>query len=511
MLLSMESAVASGTKLDGISIDRDSSVPLYQQLEGALRSALVAGALSAGERLPAIQELAIRLNVSRNTVRRAFQQLAVEGLLEGSSAAGFRAPGAPQKPKVETRVQPVVRPVESDRRPVLEQIDLERLRAEGPARPFRPGFPDTDAFPLERWETLRAQVLKEHAAELLQHGDAFGYWPLREAIANRLRGARGVTCTSEQVIIISGAQQALHLVIQTLLAAGDAVGMEEPGSYRAKAAFLHAGARVLPMLVDEEGLLSPEARRLNPPALIYLTPSNQFPLGVKLSQARRAALLEFARDTGAWVIEDDSDGDFSYSGQFLASLQGTDENGRVIYLGVTGKTLFPSLEIAYLVVPESVLDRFAKTKELLGAQPCAIDQATLAQFIRRGHLNEHVRRMNRLYYQRLQVLAESVDSELDEFIDLERAEAGLHAVGWLRRGVDEPLVTTCAAEAGVELPVLSTFGRTALMRPGVVFGFAAFNEKQIRGATQKLGRALRSKASVGAARSGLLGRLLGRP
>jgi GntR family transcriptional regulator/MocR family aminotransferase len=518
----MESAAPSGTRLAGISIDRDSSVPLYQQLESGLRSALTAGTFPAGERLPAIQELAVQLQVSRNTVRRAFQHLAAEGLLEGATQSGFclrpgfSARGAPEEPKLETSAQPArsgglasLR-VEFNRRSALEQIDLERLRADGPPRPFRPTFPDSNEFPLKRWEALRAKVLKERSVELLQQCDTFGYGPLREAIANRLRGARGVTCTAEQVIISAGAQQALHLVAETLLSPGEAVGMEEPGSYRAKAAFLHAGARMLPMLVDEEGVMAPAARRPKPPAMVYVTPGSQFPLGVKLSLARRAALLEFARNTGTWILEDDCAGDFSYSGQALASLQGEDESGRVLYLGTTGTTLFPALEIAYLVAPPSLLDRFSKTKELLGAQPCAIHQATLARFISEGDLNEHVQRMNGLYYQRLQALAESVDSELDEFIDLEPAEAGLHAVGWLKRGVDEQAVTHCAAAAGVELPVLSSFGRTALLRPGVVFGFASFSERQIRGAVKKLASALRSKAASGVVRRGLLGRLMGR-
>jgi GntR family transcriptional regulator / MocR family aminotransferase len=514
----MESAAPSGTRLDGISIDRNSSIPLYRQLESGLRAALAAGTFPAGEWLPGIQELAVQLQVSRNTVKRAFQQLAAEGLLEGTATlSGFRARGVPQESKPETGAARTLRTtglaspaIEFDRRSSLEQIDLERLRAEGPPRPFRPAVPDINDFPLERWETLRAQVLKERSAKLLQHCDPLGYGPLREAIANRLRGARGLTCTAEQVIVSAGAQQALHLVIETLLSPGDAVGMEEPGCYRAKAAFLHAGARILPMLVDEEGVMTPEARRPNPPAMVYVTPAAQFPLGVKLSLARRAALLEFARNTGTWIIEDDSAGDFHYSGQVLASLQGEDENGRVIYLGAAGTTLFPALEIGYLIAPPSLLDSFSKTKELLGAQPCAIDQATLARFISEGYLNEHVQRMNVLYYQRLQALAESVDSELDEFIDLEPVEAGLHAVGWLKRGVDEHAVANCAAVAGVELPVLSSFGRTALMRPGVVFGFASFSENQIRRAVKKLGRRLRAKAASGVARPSLLDRLMGR-
>ncbi|MBV9760143.1 MAG: PLP-dependent aminotransferase family protein [Acidobacteriaceae bacterium] len=487
-------------EMGGFSISRDSDVPLYRQLETSLRDALAAGAIPPGERLPAIQEMAVELHVSRNTVRRAFQNLAADGLLEGSAASGFRARGPAHSPT------PSPRQPEFNRPAVLEEIELGRLRAPAYPQPLQPDFPDIEEFPLKCWESLRAQVLKQSAPDLLRHVEAAGYLPLREAIAVRLRETRGVNCTAKQVIVCAGAQQALHLAIQTLLSPGGLVGMEEPGRYAVKAAFLHAGARVLPLLVDEEGMIAPEARRQNPPVLMYVTPANQFPLGVKLSNARRSSLLEFARDTFTWILEDDSGGELCYSGQPASSLQGADGHGRVVYLGATGKTLFPSLEIAYLVVPPALLENFLKTKELLGAQPCAIDQATLAQFILEGHLEAHVRRMNTLYYQRLQALAQSVDAELNEFIDPEQADGGLQAVGWLKRGIDEQAVVQSASGAQVDVRPLSSFGRTALLRPGVVFGFAGSSEKQIAAAVKRFARTLR-----GAARPNFLQRLVGRP
>jgi GntR family transcriptional regulator / MocR family aminotransferase len=496
----MGTAAASITNVESISLDRNSTVPLYQQLERALHGALATEKFGQGERLPAIQELAGQLQVSRNTVRRAYQKLAVEGLLEGTAAEGFRV----RRAKVEPQRTPVKQPAAFDRASVLDGIDFDRLTS-GTLQPFCPSFPESKEFPVELWESLRAQVLKERAADLLSHRDVLGYLPLREAIANRLRGARGVACTAEQVIVSAGARQALHLVCETLLSPGDVVGMEEPGCYALKAAAQFAGARVLPLLVDEDGLTPPDARRWNPPALIYVTPSNQFPLGVKLGTARRAALLEFAHATGAWILEVDAGAEFSYRSQRPPSLQGADDRRRVLYLGDLKNTLFPALEIEYLVVPAALADRFAKSKALLGAAPSVIDQAALERFIRRGHLDEYVRQMNSLYYRRLQTLAESVDSELRDFVELEPAEAGLHAVGWLKRGIDEEMVADCAAAAGVELPLISSFGRTALVRPGVVFGFAAFPEKQIRSAVRKLARALRA-----ATRPGFVDRLLGR-
>jgi GntR family transcriptional regulator/MocR family aminotransferase len=190
-------------------------------------------------------------------------------------------------------------------------------------------------------------------------------------------------------------------------------------------------------------------------------------------------------------LEDDSDGDFCYNSRPVPSLQGLDDQKRVVYLGTTGKTLFPSLEIGYLVVPLSLLESFSKAKEIMGGSPSAVDQATLAHFLLEGHFDRHLQRMNGIYYQRLQALSESADSELDGYIDLEPATGGLHAVGWLARGLDETTVANAAAGAGIELPVLSSYGRTAMVRPGVLFGFASFTEKKIRQTIQRLGQALR--------------------
>jgi GntR family transcriptional regulator/MocR family aminotransferase len=511
-----------------ITLDRESKTPLYIQLCNALRGLIESGVFPIGSALPKLKTLALELAVSESTVRRAFQKLASEERLAGNAGSGFTvapfAPAGNRQPHGSSRLRQARKQTPSDAAPDREaalpqhvaapvqesvavssapssvlfsriaaagQIDASRLQASGPLRPFRAGFPETQEFPLDIWEGLRSRLLKEKSAELLDFCGAFGYLPLREAIAARLRAARGVRCSAEQVVVCAGAQQALNLVIGTLISPGDLVGMEEPGYYGAKAAFQQAGARIAPLLVDEEGLNVPDARRQNIPALLYTTPTNQFPLGAALSLPRRLALLDFARQTDTWILEDDCDGDFCYSGRPLPSLQGTDNYHRVIYLGSTGRTLFSSLEIGYLVVPLSLMENFSKIKEIMGGQPCVIDQATLASFLSEGHFDRHVRRMNVLYYQRLQALADSVQSELSGFIDLEPTQGGLHAVGWLARGLEEEWVTSSAAQAGIELPLLSTFGKTALMRPGVVFGFAAFSEKIIRQTVKSLGDMLR--------------------
>jgi GntR family transcriptional regulator / MocR family aminotransferase len=484
--------------------------------------------LSEGYPLPAIAEISGQLDISRSTVKRAFSKLQADGLVTGSANEGYRVcsraalpfsgsaaleaskretitPAASVVPAPEPVTPHIVRTQETrspaapgirtytfNRLSVLDQIDLARLHSSGAPRPFRPGLPATQEFPIEIWESLRARLLRQRMAEMLDFTGTFGYLPLRQAVGARLRNARGVKCSPEQVIICAGAQQALNLVINTLISPDDSVGLEEPGHYGVKAAFLQAGAKVVPLLVDEEGVSVPDARRHNPPLLMYTTPAHQFPLGAALTVARRLALLDFARRTATWIIEDDSDGDFSYIGRPLPSLQGADEQNRVIYLGTTGKTLFPSLEIGYVVVPLSLMESFSKTKEIMGGQPCVIDQAVLAAFVSEGHFEHHLQRMKIIYHQRLQTLGEAVDRELRGFIDLEPANAGLHAVGWLSRGLDENAVADSAARAGIELPLLSNFGRTALVRPGVLFGFASFSEKVIRSTVARFGHSLRA-------------------
>jgi GntR family transcriptional regulator/MocR family aminotransferase len=516
----MASAAAPAGILATISIDRNSRIPLYLQLYTAIRARTEAGSLPGAFKMPAEAEIADVLRIPKSTVRRALHKLAEEGLLQGSSNSGYRVatsraatphtavslagddrgeaiqrelPMAPEvAPPISSPAAPSAKTFSFNRVSILDDIDFSRLHSAGTPRPFRPGFPETQEFPLEIWEGLRAQLLKERKSELLDFCGTFGHLPLRDAIAARLRDARGVRCSAEQVIICSGAQQALNLVINTLVSPGNSVGMEEPGYYSVKAAFIQAGAKVVPLLVDDEGLTVPDARRQNPPLLIYTTPTNQFPLGAALSLPRRLALLEFARQTGTWIIEDDSDGDFAYAGRPLPSLQAIDQQSRVIYLGTSGKTLFPSLEIGYVVVPLSLMESFAKTKEIMGGQPSVIDQAVLARFIGDGHFDRHLHRMSILYMQRLQALKESVNSELKGFIDLEPPKAGLHAVGWLARGLDEEFVKNSAAQAAVELPLVSTYGRTGLVRPGVLFGFASYGEQKIRETIQRLGQALRS-------------------
>ncbi len=533
----MASAAALAGFINAIIIDRNSRTPFYQQLYEAVRQQIERGSLREQQKLPTVGEICSALELNRATVRRAFHKLENEGFLESSTSDEYlvcRQNGsrviakpssaeaviwpviedikAPHKADYEKALTPKIEPVVTtfssreahpapateiktytfNRVSVLDQIDLSRLHASGPPRPFRPGLPATEEFPIEIWEGLRNRLLRQRMAEMLDSTGTFGHLPLRQAIAGRLRNARGVKCSPEQVIICAGAQQALNLVINTLVSPGDSVGLEEPGYYGVKAAFLQAGAKVAPLLVDDEGVTVPDSRRQNPPLLVYTTPANQFPLGASLTLPRRMALLEFARKTSTWIIEDDSDGDFSYQGRPLPSLQGADEQNRVIYLGTTGKTLFPSLEIGYVVVPLSLMESFSKTKEIMGGQPCVIDQAVLAAFIDEGYFDRHLQRMNAIYRQRLQTLGNAVDADLRGFIDLEPANAGLHAVGWLARGLDENVVANGAARAGVELPLLSSFGKTALVRPGVVFGFASFGERMIQETVRRFSHALKS-------------------
>ena len=452
--------------------------------------------MSRGRDLPATRVLTSQLEVSRNTILTAFDQLIAEGYLVGRLGSGIYVADLPPEmhlevkattlPAAEQATAPLVNPRLSSRTAALEHIPLRKLHTRGQPRPFRPSPPDAREFPLAIWERLRSRELRHHSTDLFNYGEPAGYAPLRQALTHYLRDARGVKCEPEQILITAGSQQALQLIANVLLSPGDLAGVEEPGYYGAKAAFLHAGARLLPLLVDEDGLIVPDSRRNNPPVLLYATPSHQFPLGATMTLARRMALLDFARHTGAWIVEDDYDSEYRYEGRPLASLQGLDQHGYVLYVGTLSKVLFPSLRLGYMVLPPKLVDPFIKAKAIADGQSPLIEQATLRAFIDEGHFARHLRRMRLLYGGRLNALRESVVTRLDGVVRLEPAQAGLNVVGWLENGFDEEQLSTSALKLGIELPGLGSYGHTALTRPGVVFGFAAFAEEQIRSAVQKL-------------------------
>jgi GntR family transcriptional regulator / MocR family aminotransferase len=488
-----------------VPLEESSSTPLYYQVYQRLRAAILLGQLSPGTRLPSTRQMANDLGVSRNTMMSAFDQLIAEGYVEGRVGAGtFVSPTLPEellearlKPKLAVRIQADQRSL-SDRGKVLAKTSVTiARRSPGKMRPFIPGIPALDQFPMSLWSRLVARHWRDESRGLLNYGPAAGYMPLREAIAAYLGPSRGVQCKPDQIVIVSGTQQALDLAARVLLDPGDSILVEEYCYSAARAALTGAGARLVPVKVDDAGLdISDQAASSSNAPVAYVTPSHQYPLGVTMSLARRLALLDWANRTSAWILEDDYDSEYRYVARPLAALQGLDKSGRVIYIGTFSKVLFPSLRIGYMVVPSDLVDAFVRARAATSWCCPIIDQAVLADFISEGHFTRHIRRMRALYAERQDVLAGALQREAGDLLEVARTDAGIHVIGFLPDHVDDQDVATEAAAYDIVAHPLSAFflGDPKLARGGLVLGYGAYNFRQLREGASKLAAALKSVA-----------------
>ncbi len=470
-----------------LPLDGTSTVPLYRQLYSGVRESILAGRLALGAGLPSSRALAEELGVSRNTVTLAFDQLVAEGYVEGAPRSGTRVAAVPERV---TGARPTRGPGPSARGRAIADARLPALsRGESPSVPFRVGVPALDQFPSRLWSRLASRRWRRQP--LLDYGDPGGYSALREAIADYVRLARGVRCVTEQVIITNGSQQGVDLAARVLLDPGDAVWMEDPGYTGARTALQASGARLVPLPVDADGLVVEEGERLAPRArLAYASPSHQFPLGVTMSASRRLALLRWAAQAGAWVLEDDYDSEFRYDARPLASLQGMDDDGRVIYVGTFSKTLFPAVRLGYLIVPPDLVHVFRAARAVSDRQSPTMDQVVLADFVAGGHFARHVRRMRRLYAARQEVLVDEVRRHLGGRMQVTPSSTGMHLLGWLERGVDDSTVSARAATLGVEAAPLSRYAMIRPERGGLLLGWAGYGPEAIREGVTRLRKAL---------------------
>ncbi|MFM7686058.1 MAG: PLP-dependent aminotransferase family protein [Actinomycetota bacterium] len=355
-------------------------------------------------------------------------------------------------------------------------------------------MPAYDHFPMRVWRTLSNQYWRQPTSDLLGYGTPHGYRPLRVAIAEHLNSVRGVNCEPDQVIIVSGSQQALDLAFRVLLDPDDEVWIENPAYPGARSALVAAGARLVPVPVDSDGLDVSVGLRESPNArMAYVTPSHQYPLGATMSVARRMQLLRWADQRDAWIIEDDYDSEFRYSGRLLPTLQGLDTTGRTIYVGTFSKVMFPSLRLGYVVVPTELVDGFLAARAVTDRHPPTVEQAVLAEFISAGHFLRHVRRMRKLYAQRQVALLTALDDTCGDLLTVGPDDAGMHLIGWLPEGVSDSLLAARSAERGVSTPPLSHYyNRGDAARAGVILGYTGFDEAQLRSAARHFSEALRS-------------------
>jgi GntR family transcriptional regulator/MocR family aminotransferase len=472
---------------------------LYRWLYGELRAAILDGRLRPGSRLPATRDLASAYNLSRSTIVTAFQQLKSEGYVEGRPGSGtYVSQVLPEQllvvygPRRQKRLP--------HRRIGLSAYALRLQPFRGtPMRPihaFRPNQPALDLFPTDLWAQVAARRLRRVSASLLAGGEALGYRPLREAVAAYLNSSRGVKCSAEQLLILSGAQEALDRTARILVNAGEPVWMEEPGYPGADVVFRAIGARIRRVPVDGEGLdFELDRDNWHAPRLVYVTPGHQFPLGVTMSLRRRLALIEWARRLGIMIFEDDYDSEYRYSGRPIPAMQGLDPSGVVIFAGSFSAVLFPALRLGYLVVPEEMVDVFAAAQSVSTHHPPMLEQAVLCDFITEGHFARHIRRMREIYAERLQVLLESAEEKLGDAVEISSVEAGLQTVGWLRRGLRARRVAELAAKKNVEVVPLDVYASGRSRREGLVLGFAAVDPRELRRGVDELGKVFARKAN----------------
>jgi GntR family transcriptional regulator / MocR family aminotransferase len=473
---------------------RDPAVPVTRWLCQALRAEILEGRLRPGARLPASRELARQYRLARGTVVAAFEQLRAEGYLEGRTGSGTRVSAV--LPDALLQVAGVAAAPRTVRRPgprglsdYARRVQLFPGLQPRPTRAFRANLPALDLFPTTLWAQVAGRRFRRATTRDLMGCGPLGYPPLQEAIADYLRVSRGVNCVADQVVILSGVQEALDLAARLLLNPGDEVAMEDPGYSAAALAFEANGARIRPVPLDREGMAVPGAP-LKGIRLVYLTPAHQFPTGGATTLARRLELLDWAWKAGALVFEDDYDSEYRYAGRPTPAMQGLDRHGAVLFAGSFSKVLFPALRLGYLVPPPDLLDRIAATRSVTVWHPPLLDQAVVCDFITEGHFGRHLRRMREIYAQRCGMLLEGARESLAGLLEIEGVEAGLQTAGRLAPGISAESLAAALAARQVEVTPLSRYARAPLARDGLQLGFAAVDSREIRRGLQELARAL---------------------
>lgn len=471
-----------------LAIERHSDTPLLRQIYLELRRAILGGTLPPGARLPATRALAQRLGTARNTVVAAYEQLLAEGFIVGRVGAGSYV----SRDLPEGLERPAPRPPLPAATPA--PLSLPHMIQPG-AQPFNTGRTSWDDATARIWRQLTLRRLQSPDPDMLGYGDPRGSLGLREAIAHYLGAARAVRCTPDQVIVTSGAQQAIDLVRKVVVAPGDPVWIEDPCYPALQAAMAAAGARTVPVPVDAQGMIVSEGIAASPTArLAYVTPSSQYPMGVVLSMARRMELLAWARRTGAWIVEDDYDSEFRYAGRPLASLQGVDDAGRVIYIGTFSKVLFPGLRLGYAVLPPELLAPVQSARLLSDWHPPVFQEGVVTDFLAEGHFAQHLRRMRQRYRLSRDALVEALREHCGHFLDVEAPDQGLKLLARLRPRWRDTEVAAAAERAGVIARAVSPMFIAERPIQALMLGFSGHEPGALKHASRLLARSV--EASV---------------
>jgi GntR family transcriptional regulator/MocR family aminotransferase len=490
-----------------ITLDNRLPEPLHRQLYEELRRAILTCRLKPGERLPSTRALANSLGVSRATVTLGYEQLIAEGYLEAVIGSGTRV--CVQLPDDLLRTAPL-----SQSQTISftlngskaggvklsaygEYLDDSRpLEGVDPDLPisFKTGRPALEEFPVAEWRRLLLRHCRTASARLLDYAPEMQGDPqLREAICSYLGRSRAVRSSVDQIIIINGSQQAIDLVTKILIERGDTVAVENPGYLGARRAFWAQGAKLIPIPVDESGIVveAMDSKAAARAKLVYVTPSHQFPTGAILPLQRRLELLQWAERRGAVIIEDDYDSEFRFGSRPIPALQGLSDGNNVIYVGTFSKVLFPSLRIGYMVVPESLVRVFTRARWIADRQTPTLEQLALADFLNEGHLERHLRRMRTLYDKRRQALIRALNLHFEDRVHVLGENAGLHLMARLQTNFSDEEVVSRAADAGVGVLNADIYYLREAHSGEFVFGYGGLSERRISEGIKRLAKALR--------------------
>ena len=480
-----------------LPLDRTLSVPIYRQVYDGLRRAILDGRLRPGQRIPSTRGLAADLGVSRLPVLSAYEQLLHEGYLVGRTGSGtFVSRDLPddllRAPTI-GRLTPVPRRSTALRKRAVVNPPLPSSWS-FPVVPFQLGLPALDLFPHAAWAKIVARQVHAETVERLAYGDPAGLRSLRVAVAEHLRASRAVRCDADHVLIVPGSQAALRLAATTLLEPGDRVAIEDPGYFGAQRAFQAAGARIVPVPVDAEGLnVIALQRRGAETHVVYATPSHQYPLGMTMSAARRFALLDWAARHKAWILEDDYDSEFRYVSRPVGALQGMDSHDRVIYIGTFSKALFPAVRVGYMVVPPALWTRLIDSRFAFDVFTPTLYQRSLAEFLQQGYFDRHLRRMRSAYLERRNALVRGLARHCGDLLQVHNSDAGLHVTVLLRDSGDDQEVAERLGRRGLAAIPLSRTYLGPGSKHGLLLGFGCAPPQRLLQATRILGEVLRER------------------
>lgn len=470
----------------GFLIDRSSSTPIFEQICAALRRQASSGAMALGSKLPPTRVFASELGVSRSTIVTAYEQLVAEGYLSSQQGSGYRlcASGEvelpqPTVPRAVDTQQTIMSPQNS--RAASLGRSVHKPDAAQP-RPFHAGSPDMRLFPHRQWAKTVARICRSDPQSMFVGASGFGSLALRQSICDHVAEWRGISARPEQVVVTAGATDALQICLHALAQTGDKIAMEDPGYQPLHRDITAQGLTPEYLRVDDNGAELPSGAV--PPRVAILTPSHQFPLGGAMSPARRMAFIRWAAKSEAWIIEDDYDSEFRYSGRPIPAMAGFDQLNRTLYVGSFSKIFSNALRMGYLILPTPLIGRFSDSIQRFGPSASSMPQQPLADFIQNGEFYRHLRRVRRIYGERRRFLLDCLSQDFAAFGSCIDHQAGMQVVFHLSCALQDTEICRRAADQGLSIEPLSDFVQapdaTGPGYNGLILGFCGHAEAELQ-------------------------------